>query len=122
LPVPASALAAPVYNPETQEYETPDVPTPLDLYEIHATQQQHRGATERPGLDPSKALYECRVVKSPTGRPLKLPDVMRAGSTFALELVGKAGTAEIVSVPDPQHPTETKKMGQIFFAEWTSYG
>jgi hypothetical protein len=73
-------------------------------------------------VDPSKALYECRVVKSPTGKPLRLPNVMRAGSTFALELVGKAGTAEIVSVPDPQHPTETKKLGQIFFAEWTSHG
>jgi hypothetical protein len=81
---------------------------------------QQRGIPERPGVDQSKALYECRVVRSPIGKPLRLPEGMRAGSTFALELVGSQGTAKIVPVPDPQHPTEVKKLGQVFFAEWTS--
>jgi len=73
-------------------------------------------------VDPKKALYECRVVKSPAGKPLRLPEEMRAGTTFALELVGQAGTAKIVPVPDAQHPTEAKILGQVFFAEWTSQG
>ncbi len=122
LPVPTSAPATPVYNPETQEFETPSAPAPPELFEIHATQQQNRGTPEQPGVDPRQALYECRVVKSPTGKPLRLPEGMHAGSAFDLELVGRKGRAEIVPVPDPQHPIEAKKLGQIFFAEWTSHG
>jgi hypothetical protein len=62
----------------------------------------------------------CRVVRSPPGKPLRLPDDFRAGSTFPLTFLGKTGTARITAEPDAQHPLEAKKLGAMFYAHWTT--
>lgn len=63
---------------------------------------------------------ECRVVKSPPGRPLRLPDAFQAGKTFPLTFLGKPGEVKITPEPDAQHPLEAKKLGQVFVGLWTT--
>lgn len=120
----ASAKAPPTrtWDPVKEAYvETPASGKGLTL-EIHAERKGSQATPEAPGLDTDLMVLECRIVKSPPGKPLDFPNNVKAGDSFPLIFVGRPGNAELLPTPDTQMPKLQRKMGRTFELQWKAAG
>ena len=101
--------------------ETPGTGKGLTL-EIHAERKGSQATPEAPGLDTDRMVLECRIVKSPPGKPLDFPVGVKAGNSFPLTFVGRPGNAELLPTPDTQFPKLQKRFGRVFELQWRANG
>lgn len=104
-------MKAPAVNPDTLELE------------VHAERKGNQGQSgDEPGLDLNRMTLDCRIVKSPAGKPLDFPATVKAGDAFPFPFVGREGLGQLLPTPDSQHPKVQKKSGRTFELAWEYRG
>lgn len=123
---PLSIVADPatedVWDEDAQAYVPAPAPGEALELEIHAERKGGQAERNEAGLDLNEMTLECRVVKSPTGKPLDFPETVRAGDTFPFTFAGRQGDAQLLPTPDAQLPKLRKKFGRQFELHWSYRG
>lgn len=92
---------------------------PPEGYYIQASPRSGSTGVELAALERREVVLDCRLVKTPEGTPLKLPEWVTAEHVFTLELRGRTGTASIMARPDSQITEVADELGPTFQAVWS---